>query len=274
MVRALLLLQDYSSGLSRTALDSLTEGEVGNHDIAILLHLHTVGPQHPSDIADDLGYERSQSSKHLARLESRGMIAREPDPADGRRHRVTLTPQALERIARFEAALGEYYATSESTVTEILTLMNAPPQDPAPNTRGVLEAAAMMSAAGDRYLAEVVPALAAYGVGDDFAERFIIGTLLARGAQRPGHLARELGRPPALVSLRLARLEEAELVTRERGGPHDRRAIIVNLTPTGRRAARTMLRLLARHAADIGLAIGATINLTRDQTVAATDTAS
>ena len=271
MVRVLLLLQEYSSGLSQIAREALTEGESGNRDIAILLRLHEGGRVHPSRLADALGYDRSRNSKHLARLESHGMITRQPDREDGRRHLISLTPRGLERIAAFEAALGSYFVDSASTVREILTLMDSPPPEPRPSARGVLEAAAMMSSAGDRFLAEVVSALAPFGVGDDFAERFIIGILLARGAQRPGQLARELGRTPTFVSLRLARLEEADLVTRKRGGPSDRRAIIVDLTRHGRRAARIMLGLLTRHARDIGLAIQATLDTTTSHAVHTTD---
>lgn len=49
------------------------------------------GPRRASALADDLRQTRPTMSKQLARLESAGLIARTPDPADGRASIVTLT---------------------------------------------------------------------------------------------------------------------------------------------------------------------------------------
>lgn len=60
-------------------------------DIQPLYTLGRGGPRRASALADDLRQTRPTMSKQLARLESAGLIARTPDPADGRASIVTLT---------------------------------------------------------------------------------------------------------------------------------------------------------------------------------------
>ncbi|GAA2135563.1 MarR family winged helix-turn-helix transcriptional regulator [Glycomyces algeriensis] len=45
--------------------------------------------------ADKMGWSRSRLSRHASRMESRGLLRRDPDPADGRGCLLVLTPEGL-----------------------------------------------------------------------------------------------------------------------------------------------------------------------------------
>ena len=54
-------------------------------------HTSTLGAQ-----ADKMAWSRSRLSRHASRMETRGLIERAPDPADGRGCRLVLTRQGLQ----------------------------------------------------------------------------------------------------------------------------------------------------------------------------------
>lgn len=83
-------------------------------------------------------------------------------------------------------------------------------------------------------------AAAAHGVGG--AEELQLLRLIERsGPQRVGRLAAGRAASVATVSARIDRLERKGFVTRQRD-PLDRRAVVVELTETGRTVARTSAR--------------------------------
>jgi DNA-binding MarR family transcriptional regulator len=51
------------------------------------------GAASASDLGRELGVSKQAAAKTIAVLEERGYIAREPDPADGRRRRLTVTKE-------------------------------------------------------------------------------------------------------------------------------------------------------------------------------------
>ncbi|GGN59507.1 MarR family transcriptional regulator [Actinoplanes lobatus] len=57
-------------------------------------HTSTLGRQ-----ADKMGWSRSRLSRHASRMETRGLLRREPDPADGRGCLLVLTAYGLEALA-------------------------------------------------------------------------------------------------------------------------------------------------------------------------------
>jgi DNA-binding MarR family transcriptional regulator len=66
-----------------------------------LLRLHRNGPERIGALAVELGLDSTTVTRHLDELESRGLVVREPDPADRRAALVRLTPKA---VAQMDAA--------------------------------------------------------------------------------------------------------------------------------------------------------------------------
>ncbi|WP_328468652.1 MarR family transcriptional regulator [Actinoplanes sp. NBC_00393] len=56
-------------------------------------HTSTLGAQ-----ADKMGWSRSRLSRHATRMEARGLLRREPDPADGRGCLLVLTAEGLATL--------------------------------------------------------------------------------------------------------------------------------------------------------------------------------
>lgn len=69
----------------------------------LLKTLATFGPQRVTDLATYAGLDVSTVSRHVAQLDSAGLIERIPDPADGRAQRVELSAAGAEH---FEAVLN------------------------------------------------------------------------------------------------------------------------------------------------------------------------
>lgn len=88
------------------------ERSLGNFDLTInefntLNALRRSGPPHrlsPKQVGVSLLFSSGGLTKLLERLESRGLIAREPDPSDGRGVLVVLTPKGKELQERAMAA--------------------------------------------------------------------------------------------------------------------------------------------------------------------------
>ncbi|QEO08934.1 MarR family winged helix-turn-helix transcriptional regulator [Protaetiibacter larvae] len=64
-----------------------------------------------SGLADRLTADKGQVSRSVSELEDLGLVQRTADPADGRIKVITVTPEAVERLARarepYEGLLGE-----------------------------------------------------------------------------------------------------------------------------------------------------------------------
>ncbi|CAM3340781.1 MarR family winged helix-turn-helix transcriptional regulator [Kibdelosporangium persicum] len=59
-----------------------------------LFVLHRAGPLRVSQLAEELGLDRTTVTRHLDDLESRGLVARQPDERDRRAMVASLTPAA------------------------------------------------------------------------------------------------------------------------------------------------------------------------------------
>lgn len=93
----------------RTAQD-LAEQGLSEADYEVLSTL-SERPRHASPLheqAAKMGWSRSRLSRHASRMEARGLLRREPDPADGRGCVLVLTGQGLETL---EAAAPAHLAS-------------------------------------------------------------------------------------------------------------------------------------------------------------------
>jgi DNA-binding MarR family transcriptional regulator len=86
-----------------------SEGGVSPADYAVLVPLSesVTGVLRARDLGAEIGWDRSRLSHHLARMEQRGMVVREPCEEDARGLMVRLTPSgrlAIERAAPAHAA--------------------------------------------------------------------------------------------------------------------------------------------------------------------------
>ncbi|MET8569690.1 MarR family transcriptional regulator [Streptomyces sp. NPDC004783] len=76
----------------------------------LLVRLGACGGQRATDLAAYIGVGKATMSRQLRALEELGLVAREPDPADGRAWLVTLTPEGQERVGRVREARRARYA--------------------------------------------------------------------------------------------------------------------------------------------------------------------
>ncbi len=100
-----------SAEMGRAVHPDLEPGAYG-----LLVGIHDRPRGRPSDLADHFGIGKATMSRQLKALEGLGLVAREPDPGDGRAHLLVLTEQGRTRLdhartarmARFNALLGTW----------------------------------------------------------------------------------------------------------------------------------------------------------------------
>ena len=72
----------------------------------ILAALHEFGPASQAELGRRCRVDRSDVVAAVAELVAQGYVDREPDPAHGRRNRVTLTRSGLGQLHRMDEVLG------------------------------------------------------------------------------------------------------------------------------------------------------------------------
>ncbi|MFF4589762.1 MarR family winged helix-turn-helix transcriptional regulator [Streptomyces sp. NPDC000345] len=77
----------------------------------LLVRLEECGRQRATELAAYIGVGKATMSRQLRALEQLGLIAREPDPADGRAWLVDLTEEGRSRVSRVREARRERYVS-------------------------------------------------------------------------------------------------------------------------------------------------------------------
>lgn len=104
-----LLLRRNRRALYDAVLDAAPAG-IDRRSYPVLIGLARLGPQSAARLADDVGIDRSGTSRYADRLEAAGLIRRSPDPHDGRATILTLTPEGHAVIAQLRDALAKHLA--------------------------------------------------------------------------------------------------------------------------------------------------------------------
>ncbi|MET8828258.1 MarR family transcriptional regulator [Streptomyces sp. NPDC004610] len=77
----------------------------------LLVRLDECGRQRATDLAAFIGVGKATMSRQLRALEELGLVAREPDPADGRAWLVHLTEEGRTRVGRVREARRARYVS-------------------------------------------------------------------------------------------------------------------------------------------------------------------
>ncbi|MEU7182566.1 MULTISPECIES: MarR family winged helix-turn-helix transcriptional regulator [Streptomyces] len=76
----------------------------------LLVRLADIGAQRATDLAGFFGVGKATMSRQLHALEDLGLVAREPDPADGRAVLVRITDEGRDRFSRVREGRRAQYA--------------------------------------------------------------------------------------------------------------------------------------------------------------------
>jgi DNA-binding MarR family transcriptional regulator len=95
----------------------------------LLVRLEEAEPERATDLAAYFGVGKATMSRQLRALEDLGLVAREPDPADGRAYLMRLTDEGRERfsrvrVARRERYVGQLRAWDPGEVAELARLLH------------------------------------------------------------------------------------------------------------------------------------------------------
>ncbi|SDJ78624.1 MarR family winged helix-turn-helix transcriptional regulator [Streptomyces indicus] len=95
----------------------------------LLVRLEEGGSQRATDLAAYFGVGKATMSRQLRALEELGLVAREPDPADGRAALLRLTDEGRERFRTVRGARRERYVRQlagwdRSEVAELARLLH------------------------------------------------------------------------------------------------------------------------------------------------------
>ncbi|ARF64255.1 MULTISPECIES: MarR family winged helix-turn-helix transcriptional regulator [Streptomyces] len=95
----------------------------------LLVRLEEAGRQRATELAAYFGVGKATMSRQLHSLEKLGLVAREPDPADGRAWLVHLTAEGLDRFrgvrdARRESYVRRLAGWDQAEVAELARLLH------------------------------------------------------------------------------------------------------------------------------------------------------
>ena len=99
------LLKRLGMAVKDRSIDAFESTGVTGQHYAVMLVLEEGARETQGTIADALGYDRSVLVGLLDELEERGYVIRQRDPADRRRHLVSMTGAGREAVATLRAVM-------------------------------------------------------------------------------------------------------------------------------------------------------------------------
>jgi DNA-binding MarR family transcriptional regulator len=98
--------------ITRTARRLRQEADAGLSPSlsAALATIERCGPVSPSRLAELERIQRPTTTRLLARLEERGLVTREADPADGRSNQVAITPDGRALLKKLRSRKNAFLA--------------------------------------------------------------------------------------------------------------------------------------------------------------------
>lgn len=106
-----LLRRSTRIGLYRTLTAGLGEA-VDELTYPILSGLERTGPRSAADLAPDVGLDRSGVTRRATRLETAGLVRREPDPVDRRATLLALTDEGERTVGIMRRRLSDHITAS------------------------------------------------------------------------------------------------------------------------------------------------------------------
>jgi MarR family transcriptional regulator, lower aerobic nicotinate degradation pathway regulator len=90
----------------RILTDALATAGSRGYDYRLLAALQEFGPESQASLGRRTGMDRSDVVASVNDLEGRGLVQRSPDPADGRRNVITITPAGAVYLQRLDEILA------------------------------------------------------------------------------------------------------------------------------------------------------------------------
>jgi len=264
VAEAMVLLQRYSLEMNEVASAAFGQAATAGIDAEILGVIGAGGDTSPSALVARLAMPRSTLARGLVRLRRHGLVERSVDAEDARRAVLRPTASGEALLEQFRSALADFLQESAPVVKEVKLLLDRDPEGDrgAESPRSLDEVLDRMTAGGAAYGHDVRAAAAEHGVTET-PDRFCVVFLAVRES-RPSLIAEHLRLTPAGTTSLLDRLEALGLVERRTGAwPADRRAVLVRLTPAGRRAADDIVAVFRRHADELLDTLGATLRFAK-----------
>jgi len=103
----------------RTEVDrELRQHELTRRQVGMLHFIARGERPTASDLTREMGVDSTAVTRMVDRLADKGLVARQRDPEDGRRHRLALTPEALQLMPRLSRTARKVEGLFEAGVPE------------------------------------------------------------------------------------------------------------------------------------------------------------
>jgi DNA-binding MarR family transcriptional regulator len=104
------LLNQAGLSVNRLVSDALAAEGLRRHHYSLLATLDDVGPSSQAELSRCTTIDRSDMVAAVNELAARGFLARTPEPDDGRRNVVTISPSGRRELTKLDRAIARAQA--------------------------------------------------------------------------------------------------------------------------------------------------------------------